>query len=61
MTAVRGRIEEERERGKASYQELMAIANKELMAIAKADRLGPDRDTRTSDEILGHDERGLPS
>jgi antitoxin VapB len=53
-TAVRERIErEERTRGKASLDELMAIAKR----IASA----PDRDTRTPDEILGYDERGLPS
>lgn len=52
-TAVRERIErEERTRGRASYEELMAIAKR----IASA----PDRDTRTPDEILGYDERGLP-
>jgi antitoxin VapB len=52
-TAVRERIErEERTRGKASYEELMAIAKR----IASA----PDRDTRAPDEILGYDERGLP-
>jgi antitoxin VapB len=52
-TAVRERIErEERERGKASVEELMAIAKR----IASA----PDRDPRTADEILGYDERGLP-
>jgi antitoxin VapB len=52
-TAVRERIErEERTRGKASCEELMAIAKR----IASA----PDRDTRTPDEILGYDERGLP-
>ena len=52
-TAVRERIErEERGRGKASVEELMAIARR----IASA----PDRDTRSPDEILGYDERGLP-
>jgi antitoxin VapB len=52
-TAVRERIErEERSRGKASVEELMAIARR----IASA----PDRDTRSPDEILGYDERGLP-
>jgi antitoxin VapB len=51
--AVRERIErEERTRGKASVEELLAIARR----IASA----PDRDTRSPDEILGYDERGLP-
>ncbi|MGH6914752.1 MAG: type II toxin-antitoxin system VapB family antitoxin [Geminicoccaceae bacterium] len=53
-TAVRERIErEERARGKASVEELMAIARR----IAEA----PNLDDRTDDEILGYDERGLPS
>ena len=53
-TAVRQRIErEERERGKATVEELLAIARR----IAEA----PNRDDRTDDEILGYDERGLPS
>jgi antitoxin VapB len=52
-TAVQERIErEERGRGKASVEELMAIARR----IAGA----PDRDPRTPDEIIGYDERGLP-
>jgi antitoxin VapB len=52
-TAVRERIErEERERGKASVEELMAIAKR----IAEA----PNLDDRTDEEILGYDERGLP-
>ena len=52
-TAVRERVErEERNRGKASVEELLAIAGR----IASA----PDRDTRSPDEILGYDERGLP-
>ena len=52
-TAVRERIErEERARGKASLEELRAIAHR----IAAA----PDRDRRTPDEILGYVERGLP-
>jgi len=51
--AVRERIErEERARGKASVEELMAIARQ----IAEA----PNLDDRTDDEILGYDERGLP-
>jgi antitoxin VapB len=51
-TAVRERIErEERIRGKASVEELLGIARR----IASA----PDRDTRSPDEILGYDERGL--
>ena len=53
-TAVRERIErEERARGKASVEELMAIARR----IAEA----PNLDDRTDDEILGYDERGLPA
>jgi antitoxin VapB len=52
-TAVRDRIErEERARGKASVEELMAIAKRIASRI--------DRDGRTADEILGYDERGLP-
>jgi antitoxin VapB len=52
-TALRERIaREERTRGKASVEELLAIAKR----IASA----PDRDTRSPDEILGYDERGLP-
>jgi antitoxin VapB len=50
---VRERIErEERARGKASLEELMAIARR----IAEA----PNLDDRTDEEILGYDERGLP-
>jgi antitoxin VapB len=52
-TALRERIaREERTRGKASVEELLAIAKR----IASA----PDRDTRSPDEIFGYDERGLP-
>jgi len=52
-TAVRERIErEERGRGKASFEELMAIAHR-IAAV-------PDRDRRTPEEIIGYDERGLP-
>jgi antitoxin VapB len=52
-TAAQERIErEERARGKASLEELMAIAHR----IASA----PDRDPRTPEEIIGYDERGLP-
>jgi antitoxin VapB len=52
-TAVRERIErEERGRGKASFEELMAIARRIASRI--------DRDGRTADEIIGYDERGLP-
>jgi antitoxin VapB len=51
-TAVRERIErEERERGKASVEELLAIAKRIASRI--------DRDSRTPDEIIGYDERGL--
>ena len=53
-TAVRQRIEREsRERGRASVDDLLAIAQR----IAEA----PDGDQRSADEILGYDERGLPS
>jgi len=52
-TAVRQRIEREsREHGRASVDDLLAIARR----IAEA----PDRDHRSADEILGYDERGLP-
>ena len=52
-TAVRERIErEQRTRGKASVEELLAIARR----IAEA----PNLDDRSDDEILGYDERGLP-
>jgi antitoxin VapB len=52
-TAVRERIErEERERSKASVEELLAIAKRIASRI--------DRDGRTPDEIIGYDERGLP-
>ena len=52
-TAVRERIErEERVRGKASFEELMALAKRIASRI--------DRDGRTPDEIIGYDERGLP-
>ena len=51
--AVRERIErEERARGKATVEELLAIAQR------IASRIEPDG--RTPDEILGYDERGLP-
>jgi antitoxin VapB len=53
-TAIRERIErEEPARGKAPIEELRAIAKR----IASA----PDRDRRSPDEILGYDDRGLPS
>ena len=52
-TALRERIErEQRTRGKASVEELLAIARR----IAEA----PNLDDRSDDEILGYDERGLP-
>ena len=52
-TAVRERIERaQRTRGKASVEELLAIARR----IAEA----PNLDDRSDDEILGYDERGLP-
>jgi antitoxin VapB len=51
--AVRQRIErEERERGKASVEELLAIAKRIASRI--------DRDGRPPDGIIGYDERGLP-
>jgi antitoxin VapB len=51
--AVRERIErEQRGRGKASVEELMAIARRIASRI--------DRDGRTPEEIVGYDERGLP-
>jgi antitoxin VapB len=51
-TAICERIErEERARGKASVEELLAIRR-------IASRI--DRDGRTPDEIIGYDERGLP-
>jgi antitoxin VapB len=52
--AVRERIErEERARGKASVDDLLAIARE----IAEA----PSLDERSDDEILGYDERGIPA
>ena len=52
-TALREHIErDERTRGKASYEELLAIATRIASRI--------DRDGRTPDEIIGYDERGLP-
>jgi antitoxin VapB len=52
-TALRERIErEERTRGKASFEELLAIAKRIASRI--------DRNGRTADEIIGYDERGLP-
>jgi antitoxin VapB len=52
-TALRERIErEERRRGKASVEELLAIAKRIASRI--------DRDGRIADEIIGYDERGLP-
>jgi antitoxin VapB len=51
--AVRDRLErEERRRGRASIEQLLAIAR------CYASR--PVKDDRTPDEILGYDERGLP-
>lgn len=51
--AVRERIErEEQARGKASVEELMAIAKRIASRV--------DRDGRTPEEIIGYDERGLP-
>jgi antitoxin VapB len=50
---VRDRLErEERRRGRASIEQLLAIAR------CYASR--PVKDDRTPDEILGYDERGLP-
>jgi antitoxin VapB len=51
--AVRERIErEERIRGKASVEEMLAT----LRRIAEA----PNRDDRIGEKIVGYDERGLP-
>jgi antitoxin VapB len=52
--AVEERLErEERQRGKASLQEIMAIARE----IASQRVVDP----RSADEIIGYDEHGLPS
>lgn len=54
QTAIRDRLEqEERRRGRASVEELLAIARR------WASR--PVLDDRSEDEILGYDEHGLPS
>jgi antitoxin VapB len=51
--ALRQRLErEERRRGRCSVEELVGIARR----IASR----PVHDSRSSDEILGYDERGLP-
>jgi antitoxin VapB len=53
-TAVRERLDREaRNRGKASLEELLAIANQ----IASK----PVVDPRTPEEIIGYDEHGLPA
>ena len=53
-TAVEERLErEERHRGRPSVEHVMAIARR------YASR--PVSDDRSSDEIIGYDERGLPS
>jgi antitoxin VapB len=53
-TAVRERLDREaRNRGKASLEELMAIAH----SIASQ----PVIDPRTPEEIIGYDEHGLPT
>ena len=50
---LRERIErEERTRGKATYEELLAIAKRIASRI--------DRDSRTPDGIIGYDQRGPP-
>jgi antitoxin VapB len=51
-TAVLTASSKERTRGKASVEELLAIARR----IAEA----PNLDERSDDAILGYDERGLP-
>ena len=52
--AVRQRLErEERRRGRASVEE--------LMAIARQNAARPIRDPRSADEIIGYDEDGLPT
>lgn len=53
-TAVRERLDREtRNRGKASLEELLAIADR----IASQ----PVIDPRTPEEIIGYDENGLPT
>jgi antitoxin VapB len=53
-TAVRERLERERrQRGKASVEELLAIARR----ISRQ----PVVDPRTPEEIIGYDEYGLPT
>jgi antitoxin VapB len=53
QVAVRDRLErEERRRGRASIEQLLAIARRYAAR--------PVKDDRTPDEILGYDERGLP-
>jgi antitoxin VapB len=53
-TAVRERLDREaRQRGKASLEELLAIANR----IASKTVVDP----RTPEEIIGYDEHGLPA
>ena len=51
--AIRDRLErEERRRGRASAEHLLAIARRYAAR--------PVVDDRSADEILGYDERGLP-
>ena len=53
-TAVRERLErEERQRGRPSLEHLIAIARR---CAAR-----PVLDARSPDEIIGYDERGLPT
>ena len=53
QAAVRDRLErEERRRGRASAEDLLAIARRYAAR--------PVKDHRSPEEILGYDERGLP-
>jgi antitoxin VapB len=51
-TAVRERLERERQRGRPSVEHLMAIARRYASRTVV--------DDRSPDEIIGYDERGLP-
>jgi antitoxin VapB len=52
-TALQERLErEQRQRGRPSVQQIMAIARRSA--------LRPVIDDRSPDEIIGYDERGLP-
>jgi len=56
IAAMREKIE--REERRSSHSEALAA---ELMAIGRHCAALPVYDSRTSDEILGYDENGLPS